>query len=62
VSGQVNRLVTQMYFEGDALNDKDHIRQTVGCKECLTAKLTPPTKNLEPDSLIAVWDIVLRRG
>ena len=62
VSGQVNRLVTQMYFEGDALNDKDHIRQTVGCKECLTAKLMPPTKDLEPDSLVAVWDIVLRRG
>jgi len=62
VSGQINRLVTQMYFEGDALNDKDKIRQSVGCKECLTAKLIPPTKDLEPDSLIAIWDIVLPRG
>jgi len=62
VSGQINRLVTQMYFEGDALNDKDKIRQSIGCKECLTAKLIPPTKDLEPDSLIAVWDIVLPRG
>jgi protocatechuate 3,4-dioxygenase, beta subunit len=62
VSGQVSRLVTQMYFEGEALNDKDQIRQSAGCKERLTAKLAPPTKDLEPDSLIAVWDIVLRRG
>ena len=61
VSGQISRLVTQMYFEGEPLNDRDHIRQTADCKECLTAKLMPPTKDLESDSLIAVWDIVLRR-
>ena len=62
VSGHVNRLVTQMYFEGEALNDKDQIRQSITCKECLTAKLVPPTKELEPDSLVAIWEIVLRRG
>jgi protocatechuate 3,4-dioxygenase beta subunit len=61
VSGQVSRLVTQMYFEGDSLNDKDQIRQAADCKECLSAKLMAPTKELESDSLIAVWDIVLRR-
>ena len=61
VSGPVSRLVTQMYFEGEPLNDKDQIRQTADCKDCLSAKLLPPTKDLEPDSLIAVWDVVLRR-
>jgi len=44
------------------LNEKDQIRQGVRCKDCLTTKLMPATKDLEPDSLIAVWDIVLRRG
>jgi len=62
VTGQINRLVTQMYFEGDPLNEKDQIRQGVRCKDCLTTKLMPATKDVEPDSLIAVWDIVLRRG
>jgi len=62
VMGHVNRLVTQMYFDGDALNEKDRILQRASCKECLTTKLVPPTKDLEPDSLVAVWDIVLARG
>ena len=62
VMGRVNRLVTQMYFDGDALNDKDRILQRVGCKECLTTKLLPPTREMEADALVAPWDIVLARG
>jgi protocatechuate 3,4-dioxygenase, beta subunit len=62
VVGHVNRLVTQMYFEGDPLNDKDRILQGARCKECLMTKLGAPTKDLESDSLVAVWDIVLARG
>ena len=61
VSGQVSRLVTQMYFDGEPLNDKDQIRRTADCTECLSARVMPPTKELESDSLIAVWDVVLRR-
>ncbi len=62
VTGRVNRLVTQMYFDGDPLNEKDRLRQSVMCKDCLTAKVMPPTREMEADALIAVWDIVLRRG
>jgi protocatechuate 3,4-dioxygenase, beta subunit len=62
VSGHVNRVVTQMYFDGEPLNDKDHFLQATNCKACLTTKLMPPPKELEIDSLVAVWDIVLARG
>jgi protocatechuate 3,4-dioxygenase beta subunit len=62
VMGSVNRLVTQMYFDGDPLNEKDQLLQRIRCKDCLTTKLLPPPKDLEPDSLVAVWDIVLSRG
>ena len=59
VSGRVDRVVTQMYFAGEPLNEKDRFLQRTGCKECLTTKLVAPPKELEPDSLVAVWDIVL---
>ena len=59
VTGRVDRLVTQMYFAGEPLNEKDQLLQ---CKECVTTTLSPPTQGLESDSLVAVWDIVLARG
>ena len=62
VTGRVDRLVTQMYFNGEPLNEKDQLLQRIRCKECLTTKLLPPAQGLEPDSLVAVWDIVLARG
>ena len=62
VMGRANRLVTQMYFDGEPLNEKDRFLQGVRCKECLTAKLMPPTKDLESEALVAVWDIGLTRG
>ena len=62
VMGRVNRLVTQMYFADEALNEKDQFLQRVRCKECLTAKLTPPAKEMESDARVAVWEIVLARG
>ena len=48
-----------MYFEGEPLNEKDLIYKNTMNKELLLAKLMPPTKDVEPDSLIAPWDIVL---
>lgn len=63
VTGQINRLVTQMYFAGEPLNDKDPFLQGAGAsKERLIVDLRPPTRELEPDSLMAVWDIVLDKG
>jgi protocatechuate 3,4-dioxygenase beta subunit len=62
VQGRVNRLVTQMYFEGEALNDKDAILQGASRKEGLIARHGAPSGQQEPNALVAVWDIVLRAG
>jgi protocatechuate 3,4-dioxygenase beta subunit len=62
VKGRVNRLVTQMYFEGEALNDKDAILQGASRKEGLIARHGAPSGQQEPNALVAVWDIVLRAG
>jgi protocatechuate 3,4-dioxygenase, beta subunit len=63
VTGKSNRLVTQMYFAGEPLNDKDPFLQGAGPgKERLIVSLRPPTQGLEPDSLVAMWDIILENG
>ena len=63
VTGKVNRLVTQMYFPGEALNDKDLLLQGLrNNRDGAVAKILPPTADVEPESRIVVWDIVLDKG
>ena len=62
VSGRQDRLVTQMYFEGDPNNETDRFLQTAGRTELLVTKLLPPTPEMEPESKLAVFDIVLNVG
>lgn len=63
VTGKSNRVITQMYFPGEPLNDKDILLQRIRMnKEGLIAKVLPPTPEVEPDSLIVVWDIILDKG
>jgi protocatechuate 3,4-dioxygenase beta subunit len=62
ITGKVNRLITQMYFPGDPLNDKDPLLQQSWAKDSLIAKVLPPTANEEPDSNLVVWDLVLIQG
>jgi protocatechuate 3,4-dioxygenase beta subunit len=63
VTGKSNRVITQMYFPGEPLNDKDLLLQEARTnKEGLIAKVLPPTPEVEPDSLLVVWDIVLDKG
>jgi protocatechuate 3,4-dioxygenase, beta subunit len=63
VTGRINRLVTQMYFPGDPLNDKDLLLQNLRLnKEGAIAKVLPPTADVEPDSRLVVWDIVIDKG
>jgi protocatechuate 3,4-dioxygenase beta subunit len=63
VTGHSNRVVTQMYFPGEPLNDTDRLLQSVGAnKDSLMAKVLPPTPEVEPDALMVVWDIVLDKG
>lgn len=59
VTGRNQRLVTQMYFAGEPLNEQDRFLQAASGRERLIATLRPPTADLEPDSLLANWDIVL---
>src|SRR5437016_8378226 len=63
VTGKINRTITQMYFPGEPLNDKDILLQNIRAnKDSLIAKVLPPTSDVEPDSRIVVWDIVLDTG
>lgn len=63
VTGRHEALVSQMYFPGEPLNDKDRLLQSAAPNQgTLIAKVEPAGKGLEPDSLVATWDIVLTRG
>jgi protocatechuate 3,4-dioxygenase beta subunit len=63
VTGKKDRLVTQMYFPGEARNERDYVLGRAGeNRKLLIADVGPPTKDLEADSLLARWDIVLETG
>lgn len=62
IRSRTDRLVTQMYFPGEPLNEEDQLLQGASDQESLLAKLMPPTEEMEADSRIAVWDIVLGRS
>ena len=62
VTGKVNRLITQMYFPGEPLNDRDPLLQQSWAKDSLIAKVLPPTTAEEPDAQLVVWDIILIQG
>jgi protocatechuate 3,4-dioxygenase beta subunit len=63
VNGAGSRLVTQMYFSGEARNEGDFILERTGAAgKLLIADVGPPTRDLEADSLLARWDIVLQPG
>lgn len=63
VSGRQDRLVTQMYFEGDPYLEPDRFFQTaLEQKDLLVAKLLRPTAEMEPESKLVVFNIVLNAG
>jgi hypothetical protein len=52
-----------MYFAGDPLNEADRFLATARSNaKHLIVTLMPPTPDVEPDSLLAPWDIVLEQG
>ena len=62
VTGKASRMVTQMYFDGEPLNEKDLLLQSLATRQnkaSVIAKLLPPTKDLEPDSLLIDWNIFI---
>ena len=62
VTGRQDKLVTQMYFDGDPYNASDPFLNSAGRKDLLITKLVDPTAELEPDSKVARFDIVLFKG
>lgn len=63
VSGRLDRLVTQMYFEGDPYLEADRFYQTaLEQKDLLVTKLLQPTPEMEAESKSVVFNIVLYSG
>jgi len=53
-----------VFFPNEPLNEQDNILNSLKGtrKESVIVKTLPPTKELEPDSIVAVWDLVLLKG
>jgi hypothetical protein len=62
VSGKQDRLVTQMYFEADPYNPTDPFLNSAGRKELLIKKILEPAADLEAESKLVMFDIVLYKG
>jgi protocatechuate 3,4-dioxygenase beta subunit len=62
VSGRRDRLVTQMYFDGDQYNASDPFLNSVGRKDLLITKLVDASPEFETGSKTAVFDIVIYQG
>jgi protocatechuate 3,4-dioxygenase beta subunit len=62
VSGKQDRLVTQMYFEGDPYNATDPFLNNAGRKEMLVTKVVDASPDLEAGSKLVMFDIVLYNG
>jgi protocatechuate 3,4-dioxygenase, beta subunit len=60
VHGQFERLVTQMYFPGEPLNETDHFLLSSRKPDLLIAK--PLTRGLFSENPVFRFDIVLARG
>lgn len=62
VTTENDRLVTQMYFPGEELNEKDELlarHRRLGQDERVTARVVPPEEGMEADALGIEFDIVL---
>ena len=63
VTGRKDKLITQMYFPGEARNADDSvIANARDRRDLLIAEVGPPGEGLEADAWLARWDIVLEKG
>jgi protocatechuate 3,4-dioxygenase beta subunit len=62
VTGRQDRLVTQMYFEGDPHNATDPLLNSAALKNLLIIKMRDPSPEFEPQSKMMIFDIVLLNG
>ncbi len=63
IASKRDHLVTQMYFPDEPLNENDIFLRRAGADaKRLIVSLRAPTPEMEPDSKLGVWDIVLGEG
>ena len=65
VEGKANRLVSQMFFPGEPLNEKDGLFLSLSSqteKAAVLARKLPPTGEIEKGAALFGWDIVLIDG
>lgn len=62
VTGKHNRLVTQLYFAGEPLNDSDPFLQSAGAGKNQLIVTLRPHPDVPPKTLLGLWDIVLENG
>jgi protocatechuate 3,4-dioxygenase, beta subunit len=64
LTGRADRLVTQMWFPGDPLNAQDRLFTILRppAQKMVTARMESPAANMEPESAIAVFNIVVPNG
>ncbi|MEO8627703.1 MAG: protocatechuate 3,4-dioxygenase [Betaproteobacteria bacterium] len=62
ITGNVSRLTTALYFDGEPYNDGDLVLQTSWARETQIVKLGGARSTQEPQALTAEWDIVLIGG
>jgi protocatechuate 3,4-dioxygenase beta subunit len=62
ILGRYDRIVTQMYFEGDPYNEKDQFLQSIRRPERLIAKPGQNPADAEPGSQALVSDLILPTG
>lgn len=65
VSGRQDKIVTQLYFDGDPYNNADPFLNSVGGTErqaLLVKKFLAPSSDSEPDSKTVIFDLVLYNG
>jgi protocatechuate 3,4-dioxygenase, beta subunit len=62
VTGKNDRLVTQMYFDGDPYNSTDPFLNSAGAKQLLITNTLDATPDLDAGSKLVIFDIVLYKG
>lgn len=63
VTGRAERRVTQLFFDGEPLNNQDFVLQGVPRhREKLIVDLLAPPPDEDPATRLIRWDFVLRRG
>lgn len=63
VMGHTDRRITQLFFDGEPLNEKDRIfREVPRNRNALVATLQPAPAGEDPATRLVQWDVVLPRG